>query len=369
VIVPAHATPFYLVLALLMVAGNAFFVMAEFAIVKVRASRVEEMARSGLPGSARALDIVGRLDEYLSALQLGITLVSLGLGWVGERAFAPLFEPLFAAFGPLAAPTTHAVALTAAFASITTLHIVLGEQVPKLAAIRRPGLIARLAAGPIWVFRTVFYPALWVLNTISSGVLWLVGMRHLHEPGISEAELRILFADSFRRGVITSSEAEIMERATRFSDRTARDVMVPRGQVIAWSLGRPLGDNLAVARANRHTRYPVLDPAKDDFAGVINLKALALMSDAEADRVREAEMITPLLRVAADRRIDTVLAQMRRRRQHMAAVDGPSGKAIGILTMEDIIEEIFGEIEDEFDVAETPPGPGGAAPGPRQGGS
>jgi CBS domain containing-hemolysin-like protein len=345
--------PFYLLLAFALIGGNAFFVMAEFAIVKVRASRIEEMAHSGLPGSARAREIVGSLDEYLSAVQLGITMVSLGLGWVGERAFAPAFMSILSALGPLRAPTAHAAALAAAFAAITMLHVVLGEQVPKLAAIRRPGLIARLFASPLWVFRTLFFPVLWVLNAASIAVLRLVGVRNVHEPGISEAELRIMFADSFRRGVITSSEAEIMERATRFSDRSARDVMVPLDRVIVWSLARTVGENLAVARDNKHTRYPVLDPVRGDFTGVINLKALALLTEAEAAQVQESDVIKPLLRVPAERRIDAVLAQMRRRRQHMAAVNGPGGHAIGILTMEDIIEEIFGEIEDEFDSEET----------------
>ena len=352
-VLSSSEAPYYLLLAFLMIGGNAFFVMAEFAIVKVRASRIEEMARSGLPGSARARDIVGRLDEFLSAVQLGITMVSLGLGWVGERAFAPAFMSILSALGPLRAPAAHAAALAAAFAAITVLHVVLGEQVPKLAAIRRPGLIARLFAAPLWAFRTLFFPVLWVLNAISTGVLRLLGVRHVHEPGISEAELRILFADSFRRGVITSSEAEIMERATRFSDRSARDVMVPLDRVITWSLARTVGENLAVARDNKHTRYPVLDPARGDFTGVINLKALALLTEAEAARVQESDVIKPLLRVPAERRIDAVLAQMRRRREHMAAVSGPDGRPIGVLTMEDIIEEIFGEIEDEFDEEEA----------------
>ena len=340
-----------LVLALVLVAGNAFFVMAEFAIVKVRTTRIEEMARKGLPGSAIAREVVSRLDEYLSACQLGITIVSLGLGWVGERAFAGLFEPPLRALGALAAPTAHTLAVAAAFAAITVLHIILGEQVPKLLSIRRPGLVARLAAPPLRVFHRIFFPALWVLNAGSVGVLRLFGLRQSPEGGISETELRLLFAESFRKGVITSSEAEIMDRATRFSDRTAGDVMVPIERVVTWSLARSVEENLDVARHEKHTRYPVHDPAADDLVGVINLKALALLSEAEAERVRESDVIKDLLQVPADRRIDSVLAQMRRRRQHMAVVRGPGGRAVGILTMEDIIEEIFGEIEDEFEAA------------------
>ena len=366
---------FDLALAFLLVAGNAFFVAAEFAIVKVRATRLEEMARSNLPGSKVAQEVVGRLDEYLSACQLGITLVSLGLGWVGERAFAGLYEPLFAGLGGMAAPAAHSAALATAFVTITVLHIVLGELVPKSFAIRRPGRIARWSAPALKGFFIACYPALWLLNGLSLGILRLLGVRQAHDTGISEMELRILFAESFRKGVITSSEAEIMERATRFSDRTARDVMVPIERVVVWSLGRTVDENLDVARSEKHTRYPVHDPDRRDLVGVINIKALALLSDREAERVQESDVIKDLLRVSADRRIDAVLAQMRRRHQHMAAVVGAEGRAVGILTMEDIIEEIFGEIEDEFDEAPiasgTPSGgssSGGAAAGGTLGG-
>jgi CBS domain containing-hemolysin-like protein len=352
--VPLPSIPFSLVLALLLVAGNAFFVAAEFALVKVRATRLEEMARSGLPGSALARAMAERLDEYLSACQLGITMVSLGLGWVGEAAFARMFEPMLHDLGPFAVATAHTIALAAAFASITVLHIILGELVPKRLAIRRPGMVARLTALPLTLFHRLFFPVLWVLTASANGVLRLFGMRHVQETGVSEAELRILFAESFRKGVITSSEAEIMDRATRFSDRTARDVMVPLERVVTWSLARSVEENLAVARKEKHTRYPVYDPRKDDLSGAINLKALALLSEREAEGIQESDIIKELLRVPADRRIDAVLGQMRRRRQHMAAVVDPANRAIGILTMEDIIEEIFGEIEDEFDTASPP---------------
>jgi len=346
----------YLGLALLLVAGNAFFVAAEFAFVKVRATRIEEMATIGLPGSALAREVVSHLDEYLSLFQLGITMVSLGLGWVGEQAFAGLIEPgLAAVFGDaLGAAAARSLALAFAFAIITVLHIVLGELVPKSVAIRKPGSIARFSALPIKIFRRVFYPALWLLNGAASGVLRLLGVRQMREPAISEAELRILFAESIRMGVITPSEAEIMDRATRFADRTARDVMVPLERVVTWSRDRSLDANLEVARAEKHTRYPVYDPRASDLVGLINLKALALMSEEDLAKVREADIIKELLRVPEDRRIDAVLREMRRRRMHMAAVVDRRGKAIGILTMEDIIEEIFGEIEDEFEAGSAP---------------
>ena len=366
--IEAH-TPVYLTCALLLVAGNAFFVAAEFAIVKVRWTRIQEMASSGLPGSLRAREVVANLDQYLSVCQLGVTMVSLGLGWVGEEAFAGLLLPALSDLGAFAPATSHALAFVLAFAIITFLHVVLGELVPKRVAIQRPGMIARAAAPVLMSFNRVFYPALWLLTRSADGVLRLLGVRHTEEAALSENELRFLFADSIRKGVITPSEAEIMERATRFADRTARDVMVPLDRVVTWRFDRPVEENLALARAEKHTRYPVYDPQRGDLIGVINLKALALYSekeaaDSEAARLQDLSIVKELLRVPGDKRIDAVLKEMRRRRLHMAAVVDGQGKAIGILTMEDIIEEIFGEIEDEF---EETPGP--AAPGPRASGT
>jgi len=346
--------PLFLLLSLLLVVGNAFFVAAEFAIVKVRATRIEEMAMSGLPGSQLARDVVLNLDDYLSACQLGITMVSLGLGWIGEAAFAGLLRPLFEGLGSWSEAAIHSVAAAGAFAIITMLHIVLGELVPKRIAIRKPGRIARLAALPLMMFKRVFNPFLWVLTVSADGVLRLLGMHGVNEPGVSENELRLLFVESFRKGVITASEAEIMERATRFADRSARDVMVPLDRVATWSLDRPVEANVETARAAKHTRYPVFDPKRQDLVGVINIKRLALLSEKESVDLGEADVVRDLPRVPESRRIDQVLKEMRRQRQHMAAVVGPDGRAVGILTMEDIIEEIFGEIEDEFESSRTP---------------
>ncbi len=341
----------YLMLAFLLVAGNAFFVAAEFAIVKVRRTRIEEMAAAGLPGAASARVVVGRLDEYLSVCQLGITIVSLGLGWVGEDAFAGLLLSIFHGLGAFAAPAAHGIAVAGAFVIITVLHIVLGELVPKSIAIRKPGRLARLSALPLRLFNRIFYPALWILNACANGVLRLLGLRRLEEPGVSEEELRLLFRESMNRGLITTSEAEIMERATRFADRTASDVMVPLKDAVVWSLERSLEENVEQARRSRHTRYPVYDPGADDLVGVINVKALALRSRDEAEIREGSGAVKNLMRVSRDRRIDMVLRDMRRSHQHMAAVVDDDDRPIGILTMEDIIEEIFGEIEDEFDAA------------------
>src|SRR5262245_26620445 len=195
--------PLYLTLAFLLVAGNAFFVAAEFAIVKVRMTRIQEMVSSRLPGSRLAHEVVTNLDQYLSACQLGITMVSLGLGWVGEEAFTGLLLPRLADLGSFAIVTARTLAAALAFAIITALHIVLGELVPKRAAIVRPGRMARVAAPILMAFNRVFYPALWLLTKSADGILSLMGIRGHEAPGLSENEPRCLFADSLPKGRIT----------------------------------------------------------------------------------------------------------------------------------------------------------------------
>src|SRR2546425_554402 len=191
--------PLYLTLAFLLVAGNAFFVGAEFAIVKVRTSRIQEMVSSRLPGSHLAHEVVANLDQYLSACQLGVTMVSLGLGWVGKEAFTSLLLPLLPDLGGAAMLTAHTIAAVAAFAIITMLHVVLGELVPKRIAIRRPGRIARVAAPVLMAFNRVFYPALWLLTKSADGVLSILGARGHEEPGLSVIELRCTFAEELQK--------------------------------------------------------------------------------------------------------------------------------------------------------------------------
>jgi CBS domain containing-hemolysin-like protein len=340
--------------AILLVAGNAFFVAAEFAIVRVRPTRIRELELSGDRRAQLAAEILHRLDAYLSACQLGITVMSLGLGWIGERAFAPLFEVVFAFLGigsPLAA---HSAALTAAFAMITALHIILGELVPKSAAIRRPGRLAVRIAIPLRLFYLLSYPLLALMNTLSMLALRGLGIRHTeHEMRRSEEELRMVLTESSHQGILSPVETEIMQRATRFSDKKAADVMVPRSRTVIWNPLLPLETNLEHGRKSGHTRYPVADKEGTRFVGVINVKDIAWLGAGDRRALELDRILRPLLLVSPQDRIDAVLREMRRRRIHIAAVE-ERGAAIGILTLEDIIEEIFGEIQDEFEPAPSP---------------
>ena len=343
-----------LVLALLLVAGNAFFVAAEFAIIRVRSTRIREIELSGDPRARVAAGILHRLDAYLSVCQLGITVMSLGLGWVGEAAFAPLFAALLSAVGVGSEVAIHSASLTAAFIVITLLHIILGELVPKSAAIRRPGRFAIRVAIPLRAFYLLSYPLLVMMNGMSMLVLKSLGIEPTEgEVRRSEEELRMVLTESSHQGILSPAEMEIMQRATRFSDKKASDVMVSRQRTIVWDPLRPLEENLARARKSGHTRYPVADQAGKRFVGVINIKDLAWLTPSDRARLDLDRILRPLLEVQASDRIDAVLREMRRRRIHIAAVVN-NGEATGILTMEDILEEIFGEIQDEFEPTTAP---------------
>ena len=343
-----------LFLALALVGANAFFVAAEFAIVRVRPTRIREMEQSGDRRARVAAGILHHLDGYLSACQLGITVVSLGLGWIGKGAFVPLFTAIFS-FAGIASPlAVRSASAACAFAVITALHIILGEQVPKLAAIRRPGRSAVRIALPLRAFYFFCYPLLWVMNGLSFWLLRGLGILPAErEMRQSEEELRMVLAESSRHGILSPAETEIMQRATRFSDRRSLDVMVPRARTVVWDSTRPLEANLERSRKSGHTRYPLADQEGKRFLGVINVKDLVWLAPAERAKLDVDRILRPILAVTPQDRIDAVLREMRRRRIHIASVE-ESGTAIGILTMEDIIEEIFGEIQDEFEPAPAP---------------
>ena len=337
-----------------LVAGNAFFVAAEFAIIRVRSTRIREIELSGDSRARIAAGILHRLDAYLSACQLGITVMSLGLGWVGESAFAPLFAALLSTLGVGSKLAIHSASLTAAFILITMLHIILGELVPKSAAIRRPGRFTIRIAIPLRAFYLLSYPLLVMMNGMSMLVLRSLGIEPTEgEMRRSEEELRMVLTESSHQGIISPAETEIMQRATRFSDKKASDVMVPRHRAIVWDPLRPLEDNLVRARRSGHTRYPVADKEGKRFLGIINIKDLAWLTPADRAKLDLDRILRPLLEVQPQDRIDAVLREMRRRRIHIAAVV-EGGRAIGVLTMEDILEEIFGEIQDEFEPTSAP---------------
>ncbi len=355
--------PLLVLVAVVLVVLNAFFVAAEFAMVRVRPTRVAELARDG---DWRARAVQGaqrRLDAFLSATQLGVTLTSLGLGWIGEPAFAHLLSPTFAALGIRSERALENTAIATAFALITFLHIVLGELVPKSYTIRQTERVALWVAVPIRLFQLVFAPALWLLGRASSATLRMLGVTadKSGELAHSESELRMLLAESHRVGALSGQKREILENVIDYTERTARHVMIPRADIAYVSLARPIGENLAVITQTEHTRFPLAATDIDHVVGMVHVKDLFQRREKLQSSEELAACKRPILFVPESRPLDALQRDFQDGRTHMAIVVDEYGGTSGLVTLEDVIEELIGDIQDEFDreppsVEQTPQG-------------
>jgi CBS domain containing-hemolysin-like protein len=339
----------FLGLAILLVFANGFFVATEFAIVKIRATRLQALVDEGKPGSGNALKMVEKLDAYLSATQFGITLASLGLGWLGEPAFAHLLEPVIAGLVPEGARETvaHSVSVAIAFAIITFLHIVVGELAPKSLAIQRAEATTLAVALPMRAFYFLFYPAIWLLNGIARRLLHAFGLESASETSEahSEDELRVILHSSAEAGSITTSRAELLERALEMAQKTARQVMVPRNQVKFLDVEEPLEKNIADARAAGHTWLPVCRGSLDEVEGVVNAKDLFfLLSKGELRGL--AQVQRPVLFVPENVRLEQLLTEFRRRRRQIALVVDEHGGTSGLVTIADVVAEVVGDVAE-----------------------
>jgi CBS domain containing-hemolysin-like protein len=335
-----------LFLAGLLVLLNGFFVAAEFALVKVRPTQIEPAAAAGLKRAKVARHMVRHLDAYLSATQLGITLASLALGWIGEPAFVWIVRPLVEVFAPGNEAVVHSVALTVAFLIITVLHIVLGELAPKSIAIRKPEETALWVALPLYLFYKLAYPAIWLLNHAANGLLRLVAIQPVSEGelGHDEEELRLLLASS-HASHLSVQKRELLDNIFELSHRVARQIMVPRADVVYLSTTRTLADNLRTARRSGHTRFPLCNGDLDHVVGLVHIKDIfrADRVTSLADVAREIDFVPETLE------LDRLLRRMRSERFHLAAVIDEYGGVSGIVTLENVLEEIVGQIQDEFD--------------------
>ena len=339
--------------SLALVLANAFFVASEFAIIKIRLSRLEQLAAQGHRRARVALGISRRLDAYLSANQLGITLASLGLGWIGEPAFAGLLQSLFASFGAWSVPTAHAVAVIASFAAITLLHTVLGELVPKSLAIQRTEPVALCTATPLRVFYVVMFPLIWALNTASWLVLRMFGLQRaceiemLHSP----EELRLIL----QRVELESGPRRVIDRLFDYTHRVAQHVMTLRRDVVVLDAGRSWDDNLAIALAHQYTRYPLVAGETDHVLGYVHLKDIVAVLGAHRRPGSMRELIREPIYASEETPLERLRREFLRRRIHLAVITGAQQSFAGIVTLEDLLEEFVGEIQDEQDVDEVPP--------------
>ena len=360
-----HSVLARLGVVVVLVLANAFFVAAEFALVSSRRTRLEAMIRRGNTKAKLARRAILRIDRSISGTQLGTTLASLGLGWVGEPAIAHTIESLFAGLGPLAPLATHGVAGVVAFLGITFLCIVLGELTPKALALLYPERMSGWLAGPLIAFTVATNPFIWLLRGSANLVLRLFGQRapttleRLH----SAEELRMLVDQSAQGGKLDRDDARLLAGVFEFSEKTAREVMTPRTEIVALDVDASLAEAADLIAGARRSRYPVMRASLDDIVGIVHAKDVlaALRASAAGQRPDQlSELVRPVHFVPGSREVEDVLADMKLMRVHMVIVLDEFGGTAGLVTMEDLLEEIVGQIYDEYD-RPAPQRPSGAA--------
>ncbi|MDN0077542.1 hemolysin family protein [Crenobacter sp. SG2303] len=336
--------------AFALVALNGFFVAAEFALVKLRQTRVRALAKHhGIRGRL-LIQVHSHLDAYLSACQLGITLASLGLGWIGEPAFAKLLAPLLESLGIQSAKLIHAISFSFAFFTISYLHIVVGELAPKSMAIRRPENVSVWTAAPLYLFYWLMYPAIWVLNTSANVILKLAGLDsgHSHESQYSSDELKLILRSSRTTEKFTRDEWVVMAHTLDFGELQVSDLMRPIGEVTGLYRDRTLEENLETIYLHRFSRYPYFDRDGETVLGVIHLKDLFLAQKHGKPLHSLEHYLRPIELVTEDMPALELLRLFRKGAPHFAVVGYKGQNPIGFLTLDNLLSALVGQIRDEF---------------------
>ena len=340
---------FQLLLVFFLIAMNGFFVAAEFSCVKIRPSRLETLIQEGSRQAKYAKKLTDHLDASLSVTQLGITLASLGLGWVGEPAVATLILPITHAIG-LDDVIGHTIALALAFSIITGLHIVLGELTPKTMAIQNVEKIMLSVALPMLVFHRVMYPFVWLLNHVANWVAHRMGFHTASEgdDAHTEEEIRLLMEESHRQGLIDDTEVDFVDNVFDFTDLNVREIMTPRTDMVCLYLEDTMDENLHIILEEQLTRYPICHEDKDHIVGFLHVKDLMRVM-AEGRKPNLRRLARKALIVPESMDVSVLLKTMQKQRSQMAIVVDEYGGTAGMVTIEDIVEEIVGDIQDEFD--------------------
>lgn len=338
---------FKILLALFLVFLNGFFVAAEFSFVKVRPTRLAQLVAEGNRIAGIAQQCVNNMDAYLSVCQLGITVSSLGLGWLGEPVVAKLLEPLLYIFGVGSPAAVHSISFIVAFLLVTFLHVVFGELVPKSLAIQRAEQVTLWLAPPMRLFYYLFYPGIVVFNGTANGILRALGVRPAseHEESHSEEELQMLVSASYEGGRLDKSEWRLLQNVFQFEKRVVREVMVPRPEVVFLDKRNSLEENMGIARRSGHTRFPLCEDDSDHVVGLVHIKDIfRLDTGASIDDVKRNIMLIP-----EGMSLDWLLKEFQKNHQHMALAVDEYGGTAGIVTLENVLEELVGQIQDEFD--------------------
>ncbi|MFB4159617.1 hemolysin family protein [Geomicrobium sp. JSM 1781026] len=338
----------------LLLIATAFFVASEFSIVRIRNSRLNQMIEEGNVPATLMKDTVDKLDGYLAACQLGITITALGLGWLGEPVVERFMHPIFEAVGipdTLITPTSFIFA----FAIVTFLHVVFGELAPKTAAIQKPEAIGFFILRPLRLFYKLAFPIIFVLNGVANRFVRLFGIQPAaeREEAHSEEELQIILTESLKHGEINQSEFGYVSNIFAFDERKAHEIMVPRTDMTCLSLHDSFAESMAVIQESRFTRFPIIRESKDEVIGFINTKQFLLLN-VEDEQVDINEIVRPVLTVSDQTPIKRLLKKMQSEGAHLAILIDEYGGTAGMITIEDILEEIVGDIRDEFDEEEIP---------------
>src|SRR5881398_967194 len=354
IIVQHWDSPILLIGKLLTIAAlvllNGFFVVAEFALVKIRGSQLNTLADTGIKRAIFVKQIKDNLNAYLSACQVGITAASLGLGWLGEPFLARMLQPFFAIAGIESQTVIKSISFALAFSAITFLHIVLGEQAPKILAIRKAMSAALFVSAPLRLFYAIFKPAIWFLNAASN---WVLG-RVLHVKPIaegelahSEEELRLIVRESEKSAEVTPLGRELVFNVLDLRDRVVRDIMTPRGEIVYLNVEDDFETNVKKAIESQHTRFPLCRDNLDNTIGLIHIKDLLLMMrDPHPDLMKIKRELLPVPEMMA---LENLLRLFLSKHAHVAIVVDEFGGTVGLVTLEDVLEELVGDIQDEFD--------------------
>ncbi|AIC94407.1 hemolysin family protein [Shouchella lehensis] len=337
----------------LLIILTAFFVASEFAIVKVRSTQLEPHIEGGSKRALAAKKVTSNLDEYLSACQLGITITALGIGRLAEPTFERMLHPIIGELSTNEAFVTT-LSIFVSFAFATFLHVVIGELAPKTIAIQKAEQVTLFIGQPLVWFYRLLYPFIWVLNGSARLLIKVLGFKPMseHEVHHSEEELRLILSDSLKSGEINQSEFNYVSKVFEFDERIAKEIMVPRTEMVTISLDYTDEDVLSLIKNHSFTRYPVISEDKDSIVGVLNVRDFLSSLLSKEERNQLGEIVYPVITVFETVRIRDILIEMQQKHIHMAILFDEYGGTAGLVTLEDILEEIVGDIRDEYDVDE-----------------